>query len=163
MSKPQIWLVQLKEGFKVQLKEGFWVSWIKTYSNWSQIPVYDCKLVQNYNLFCSSITLMCSVIIDHFILCSELSALSFKFKKGLNVFIYYLLISTVGGEWLLWMIPPVFLFSKNYLWSIFLGHLLLLRVGGFLSTIRTIALWLPSRSNLSIVSRHYFKNNIRIN
>ena len=43
-SNPKIWLVKLKESFRV--------SSLKTYSNWwSQTPVHDCKLVRNYKYF----------------------------------------------------------------------------------------------------------------
>ena len=82
-SKPKIWLVQLKE--------GFWVFPAKAYSNrWSQTPNHDCKLVQNYKLFCSSNAFMIrSMIILTFIVCSNLSALRFKFKGGPHVIIYH--------------------------------------------------------------------------
>ena len=83
-SKPKIWLVPLKE--------GFWVFPAKAYSNrWSQTPNHHCKLVQNYELFCSSNVFMIrSMIFLTFIVCSNLSALRFKFKAGHYVIIYHL-------------------------------------------------------------------------
>ena len=47
----KIWLVQLKEGFRV--------SSVKTYSNWqSKTPDHDYTLVRSCKLFCSSVTLL---------------------------------------------------------------------------------------------------------
>ena len=64
--KPNIWLVQLKEGWLV--------SSVKTYLNWwFQTPGHDGKLVQSYKLFCSSTTLLRTMVILMVILCSNLS------------------------------------------------------------------------------------------
>ena len=123
----------------------------KTYSNWwFQTPDQDCKLVQNYKLL---------------------------FKTGLHIIICHLSVAIVRGEWLLRMISSVCLFTnvnrinQHYKLKpkiIFDGSFKLFvsctgwRVLGHGPPLEPY-FWLPSHSNLWIVSRHYLKTKIYIN
>ena len=84
-SNPKIFLVQLKEGFRV--------SSVKAYSNWwSQTPDHGCKLVRDYNILLFNNAFMISpMIILTVILSSNFSSFGFKFETGIRVTIYYLL------------------------------------------------------------------------
>ena len=108
-SKPKIWLVKLKEGFRV--------SSLKTHSNcWSQTPVHDWKSVRKYNYFLlfNNAFMIRSMIILTVTLSSNFSAFGFKFKTGLHVTVHYLSLATCWGKWLLRMIPSACLFKNTH-------------------------------------------------
>ena len=116
-----------------------------------------------------------SVINLTFILFSNLSALGFKFRTDLLIILYHLSLATCRGEWLLRMIPSVYLFPNIY--GINQQHKLKSKIifDRSFEVIRCLYkledsetslelhFWLPSHSNLCNVSRHYLKTNIYIN
>ena len=107
-SKPNIWLVQLKE--------GFWVSSVQTYLNWwSQNPTMTVNyfkkniiLLFNYAFMIRSMITLITILFPNF------SMLGFKFKTGLHDTIYHLSLATCRREWFLRMIFLVCLLNNAH-------------------------------------------------